>query len=29
MPHLCEGGMIADLIAVLGSVNIIAGELDR
>lgn len=29
MPHLCEGGMIADLIAVLGSINIIAGELDR
>ncbi|MGB3400446.1 MAG: NADH dehydrogenase (quinone) subunit D [Candidatus Deferrimicrobiaceae bacterium] len=29
MPHLCEGGMIADLVAVLGSVNIIAGELDR
>jgi NADH:ubiquinone oxidoreductase subunit D len=29
MPHLCEGQMIADLIAVLGSVNIIAGELDR
>jgi NADH:ubiquinone oxidoreductase subunit D len=29
MPHLCEGGMLADLIAVLGSVNIIAGELDR
>jgi NADH-quinone oxidoreductase subunit D len=29
MPYLCEGGMIADLIAVLGSINIIAGELDR
>jgi NADH-quinone oxidoreductase subunit D len=29
MPRLCRGGMIADLIAVLGSVNIIAGELDR
>ncbi|HEY5995690.1 MAG TPA: NADH dehydrogenase (quinone) subunit D [Candidatus Deferrimicrobiaceae bacterium] len=29
MPLLCEGQMIADLIAVLGSVNIIAGELDR
>ncbi len=29
MPHLVEGQMIADLIAVLGSVNIIAGELDR
>ncbi len=29
MPRLCEGGMVADLIAVLGSVNIVAGELDR
>jgi NADH:ubiquinone oxidoreductase subunit D len=29
MPHLCEGQMIADLVAVLGSVNIVAGELDR
>ncbi len=29
MPRLCEGQMIADLIATLGSVNIIAGELDR
>jgi NADH dehydrogenase I D subunit len=29
IPRLCEGQMIADLIAVLGSVNIIAGELDR
>jgi NADH-quinone oxidoreductase subunit D len=29
MPRLCRGAMIADLIAVLGSVNIIAGELDR
>ncbi|MBI5341718.1 MAG: NADH dehydrogenase (quinone) subunit D [Deltaproteobacteria bacterium] len=29
MPLLCEGQMIADLIATLGSVNIIAGELDR
>jgi NADH dehydrogenase I D subunit len=29
MPRLCEGQMLADLIAVLGSVNIIAGELDR
>ncbi len=29
MRKLCEGQMIADLIAVLGSVNIIAGELDR
>ncbi len=29
MPRLCEGQMVADMIAVLGSVNIIAGELDR
>jgi NADH:ubiquinone oxidoreductase subunit D len=29
MPLLCEGQMIADLVAVLGSVNIVAGELDR
>ncbi|RJP21737.1 MAG: NADH-quinone oxidoreductase subunit D, partial [Deltaproteobacteria bacterium] len=27
--HLVKGQMVADLIAVLGSVNIIAGELDR
>ncbi|MFN3604906.1 MAG: NADH dehydrogenase (quinone) subunit D [Leptonema sp. (in: bacteria)] len=28
-PQLVEGGMIADAIATLGSINIIAGELDR
>jgi NADH-quinone oxidoreductase subunit C/D len=28
-PRLIEGGMIADAIATLGSLNIIAGELDR
>jgi len=28
-PELIEGGMVPDLIAVLGSLNIIAGELDR
>ncbi len=28
-PHLVEGHMIADAIAILGSLNIIAGELDR
>jgi NADH-quinone oxidoreductase subunit C/D len=28
-PRLTEGGMIQDLIATLGSLNIIAGELDR
>ena len=29
IPEICEGSMIADLIACLGSINIIAGELDR
>jgi NADH:ubiquinone oxidoreductase subunit D len=28
-PQLIEGGMIADAIATLGTINIIAGELDR
>ena len=28
-PHVAEGGMIADAVANLGSLNIIAGELDR
>lgn len=28
-PEIIEGGMIADAVAVLGSLNIIAGELDR
>ncbi len=28
-PHMCKGQMIADAIAALGSINIIAGELDR
>jgi NADH:ubiquinone oxidoreductase subunit D len=28
-PRLVEGGMIADAIAVLGTLNVIAGELDR
>ena len=28
-PSLAEDGMIADAIAILGSLNIIAGELDR
>ena len=28
-PHMCKGQMIADVIAALGSINIIAGELDR
>ncbi|MCP4896982.1 MAG: NADH dehydrogenase (quinone) subunit D [bacterium] len=28
-PHMLEGHMVADAIAILGSLNIIAGELDR
>jgi NADH-quinone oxidoreductase subunit C/D len=28
-PHMIRGGMIADVIAIIGSLNIIAGELDR
>ena len=28
-PKMIEGGLIADAIAVIGSLNIIAGELDR
>lgn len=28
-PRLIEGGMIADAIAILGSINIVVGELDR
>jgi len=29
LPRLVEGGMVADVVAILGSLNIIAGELDR
>lgn len=29
MPKFCEGGMLSDVVAVLSSLNIIAGELDR
>lgn len=28
-PHLIKGGMIADAVAILGNLNIVAGELDR
>ena len=28
-PEMCEGQLLADAIAALGSINIIAGELDR
>ena len=27
--HLIRGGMLSDMVAVLGSMNVIAGELDR
>jgi NADH:ubiquinone oxidoreductase subunit D len=29
MPKLIEGHMLADIVAVLGSLNIVAAELDR
>ena len=29
LPHMLEGGMMSDTVAVLGSLNVIAGELDR
>lgn len=29
LPVMCEGGYIADMIGALGSINVIAGELDR
>ncbi len=29
MPRLCEGGLVGDGVAVLGSLNVIAGECDR
>jgi NADH-quinone oxidoreductase subunit C/D len=28
-PEMCKGGMIADAIAIIGGLNVIAGELDR
>ena len=28
-PHMLKGGMVSDAIAILGSLNIIAGELER
>ena len=28
-PQLVEGHMVADVVAILGSLNVIAGELDR
>jgi NADH:ubiquinone oxidoreductase subunit D len=29
MPKLCEGHLVSDAIAVIGSINVIAAELDR
>ena len=29
LPHMLEGGMMSDTVAVLGSLNVVAGELDR
>lgn len=29
LPHMIQGQMVADMVATLGSINIIAGELDR
>jgi NADH:ubiquinone oxidoreductase subunit D len=29
LKFLIEGGMVADIVAILGGLNIIAGELDR
>ena len=29
IPHLLRGHMVADIVTVLGSINVIAGELDR
>jgi NADH-quinone oxidoreductase subunit D len=29
LPHLIQGGMVADVVPIFGSINMIAGELDR
>jgi NADH:ubiquinone oxidoreductase subunit D len=29
LKFLLEGGMVADLVAILGGLNVVAGELDR
>jgi NADH:ubiquinone oxidoreductase subunit D len=28
-PHMIQGGMLADAVAIIGGLNVIAGELDR
>jgi NADH:ubiquinone oxidoreductase subunit D len=29
LKFLIEGGMVADIVAILGGLNVVAGELDR
>ena len=29
LPHICEGGMVADVVAAIGSLDIVLGEIDR
>ncbi|MFL6208928.1 MAG: NADH dehydrogenase (quinone) subunit D [Pyrinomonadaceae bacterium] len=29
LPHMCEGEMIADVVAIIGSIDIVLGEIDR
>jgi len=29
LPHMTEGGLIADVVAVIGSLDIVLGEIDR
>jgi NADH:ubiquinone oxidoreductase subunit D len=29
LKFLVEGGMVADIVAILGGLNVVAGELDR
>jgi NADH-quinone oxidoreductase subunit D len=29
LPHICEGSMVADVVAIIGSLDIVLGEIDR